>query len=157
IEQVSWLTPSGEPVTAELLPPMVKGGGSMVMPARERRRRLSDELFRMITEESYTFWEPIHRMFLARDLTRRDIRELVQCGLRETRGSYRGLVTLFNMPESDYKKFMNFLGTHGCRPEFRDFRNTVTTPEPTRSPLMPEFASADPRSANVRAARPERV
>ena len=48
-------------------------------------------------------------MFLARDLTRHDVRELVQCGLRETRGNYRGVVTLFNLPESDYKKFMNFL------------------------------------------------
>jgi Transcriptional regulator containing PAS, AAA-type ATPase, and DNA-binding domains len=60
IEQVSWLTPPGELVTADLLPPMVRGGGTMLTPTRERRRRLSDELFRMITEEGYTFWEPIH-------------------------------------------------------------------------------------------------
>ena len=145
IEQVSWLAASGEPVTADLLPMMIRSGGNMLMPTRERRRRLSDELFRMIIEEGYTFWEPIHRMFLARDLTRRDIRELVHRGLRETRGSYRTLVPLFNMPESDYKKFMNFLGTHSCRPESRDFR-TTTAPEPSRSPLVPQFAAPEPRS-----------
>src|SRR5215207_665206 len=77
IEQVSWLTPPGEPVTAAHLPPLVTGGGTTLTPTRERRRRLSDELFRMITQEGHTFWEPIQRMFLARDLTRRDIRELV--------------------------------------------------------------------------------
>jgi len=157
IEQVSWLTPAGEPVTADLLPPMVRGGGSIVMPARERRRRLSDELFRMITEESYTFWEPIHRMFLARDLTRRDIRELVYRGLRETHGSYRALVTLFNMPESDYKKFMNFLGTHGCRPESRDVRNTTTAPEANRPPLVPPFPVAKSTSSRTPGTPPERV
>jgi len=142
IEQVSWLTAPDEPVTADLLPPMVRsgGGGTTLMPMRERRRRLADELYRMITQEGYSFWEPIQRMFLARDLTRRDIRELVQLGLREAHGRYRGVVKLFNMPESDYKKFMNFLGTHGCRPEMRDFRNGTAAPEPSRPPLVPEFA-----------------
>ncbi|HJZ77936.1 MAG TPA: sigma 54-interacting transcriptional regulator [Vicinamibacterales bacterium] len=157
IEQVSWLTPPGEPVTADLLPTMVRGGGAIVTPARERRRRLSDELFRMITEESYTFWEPIHRMFLARDLTRRDIRELVYRGLRETRGSYRALVTLFNLPESDYKKFMNFLGTHGCRPESRDVRNPPAASEAFRSPLVPPIAGPEPRSPRAPAPRSDRA
>jgi transcriptional regulator with PAS, ATPase and Fis domain len=157
IEQVSWLAAPGEPVTADLLPTIVRTGGNMLMPTRERRRRLSDELFRMISEEGYTFWEPIHRMFLARDLTRRDIRELVYRGLQETRGSYRTLVPLFNMPESDYKKFMNFLGTHNCRPESRDFRNTTTPREPSRSPLVPQFAPVEPRSPRESDTRSEHV
>ena len=156
IEQVSWLTPPGEPVTAAHLPPLVAGGGTTLTPTRERRRRLSDELFRMITQEGHTFWEPIQRMFLARDLTRRDVRELVQRGLRETRGSYRAVVTLFNLPESDYKKFMNVLCTHGCRPEVRDFRNTVTAPEPNRPPLVPEFAVRE-RQAGLPANHSERA
>jgi len=157
IEQVFWLTPLGEPVTAAHLPPLVAGGGTTLTPTRERRRRLSDELFRMITQEGHTFWEPIQRMFLARDLTRRDVRELVQRGLRETRGSYRAVVTLFNLPESDYKKFMNFLCTHGCRPEFRDFRNTVTAPEPNRPPLVPEFAVRERQAAGLPANHSERA
>jgi transcriptional regulator with PAS, ATPase and Fis domain len=157
MEQITWLASPGEPVTAAQLPPFVRGGGPILMPTRERRRRLSDELFKMVTQDGYTFWEPIQRMFLARDLTRRDIRELVQRGLRETRGSYRGVVALFNLPESDYKKFMNFLSTHNCRPEFRDFRNPATIPEPDRPALVPEFAIPERQAPGVREARPERV
>ena len=157
IEQVTWLTSPGEPVTAAQLPPVVRGGGTIIVPTRERRRRLSDELFRMVTKDGYTFWEPIQRMFLARDLTRRDVRELVQCGLRETRGSYRGVVTLFNLPESDYKKFMNFLSTHNCRPEFRDFRNSATVPQPTWPVLMPEFGVPERQAPVATNTPPERV
>jgi DNA-binding NtrC family response regulator len=127
MEQVTWLALPGQPVTVAQLPAVVKGGGttSLMAPARERRRQLADELFKLVTVEGYNFWEPVHQLFLARDLTRHDIRELVRCGLRVTRGNYRGIPALFNLPDSDYKKFMNFLATHDCRPDFREFRSTT--------------------------------
>jgi hypothetical protein len=28
------------------------------------------------------------------------------------------------MPAEDYKRFMNFLATHDCRAQFREFRNS---------------------------------
>ena len=105
------------------------------MPARERRRQLADELFHLVTVGGYDFWEPVHRLFLARDLTRHDIRELVRCALRVTRGNYRGVPALFNIADSDYKKFMNFLSTHDCRPDFREFRNPSPEPSPSRRVL----------------------
>jgi hypothetical protein len=58
-----------------------------------------------------------------RDITRHDIRQLVERGLCATTGNYRALLELFRMPQEDYKRFMNFLATHDCRAEFRDFRN----------------------------------
>jgi hypothetical protein len=67
------------------------------------------------------------------------------------------VVTLFNLPESDYKKFMNFLLTHNCRPEFREFRNAATMPAPERPALVPEFALPERQASAVRDARPERV
>jgi DNA-binding NtrC family response regulator len=130
MEQVTWLASPGEPVTVAQLPPVVKGGGgTLLTPAPERRRQLADELFRLVTVGGYDFWEPVHRLFLARDVTRHDIRELVRCGLRMTRGNYRGVPALFNIPDSDYKKFMNFLATHDCRPDFREFRSPTSNPE----------------------------
>jgi DNA-binding NtrC family response regulator len=134
MEQVTWLASPGEPVTVAQLPAVVKGGGTNTFtPARERRRQLADELFRLVTVGGYDFWEPVHRLFLARDLTRHDIRELVRCGLRVTGGNYRGIPALFNIPHTDYKKFMNFLSTHDCRPDFREFRSVTANPEPSAS------------------------
>jgi len=52
----------------------------------------------------------VHPLFLDRDLTRHDLRELVKRGLAATRGNYQALVRLFRMPDSDYKRFLNFLG-----------------------------------------------
>ena len=48
-------------------------------------------------------------MFLARHITRHDLRELVRLGLRESRGRYKSMLTLFGMPPSDYPRFMKLL------------------------------------------------
>ena len=93
---------------------------------RERRRQRADDLFKALTEGSFSFWEHVHPLFLDRDLTRHDLRELVRRGLAATRGNYQAVVRLFGMPDSDYKRFLNFLGTHGCVVDFREFR----TPAP---------------------------
>ena len=53
------------------------------------------------------------------------MRELVRRGLATTRGNYRALLKLFGMPNSDYKRFLNFLAAHDCRADFREFRNGV--------------------------------
>jgi DNA-binding NtrC family response regulator len=148
MEQVTWLASAGEPVTVAQLPAVVRGGGTTMMPARERRRQLADELFRLVTEGGYDFWEPVHRLFMARDLTRHDIRELVRLGLRVTGGNYRGIPALFNIDDSDYKKFMNFLATHDCRPDFREFRGATTSPEPPRRREL--FADLPPPQHSVR-------
>ena len=64
-------------------------------------------------------------MFLARDITRHDLRELVRRGLRESRGRYKSMLTLFGMPISDYRRFMNFLAAHGCGVGVREFREAA--------------------------------
>ena len=139
MEQAIWLASPGEPLSAAQLPPLINVAGVAPTLVVERRLGLADELFLMMTEGKYTFWEPIHGMFLARDLTRHDIRELVRCGLRLTRGNYRSVLPLFNIPDSDYKKFMNFLSTHGCRVPFREFRNPTANPSRRRRPSVPEL------------------
>jgi len=123
IEQIVWLAHDAGPIDVRQLPAIITTTGSAVLPPQERRRQVADELFRAIVSGGYSFWEHIHPLLLNRDITRHDIRELVQRGLRMSRGNYRSLLRLFGMPPEDYKRFMNFLSTHGCRPEFREFRN----------------------------------
>ena len=61
-----------------------------------------------------SFWAIVHRPFKARELTRADLAALVDQGLRHTRGSYRALIHLFNMPPTDYKRFHAFLYQQNC-------------------------------------------
>jgi hypothetical protein len=47
---------------------------------------------------------------------------LIRKGLIQTGGSYRRLVRLFNIPETDYKRFMDFLRRHRCNVDYRQYR-----------------------------------
>ena len=129
IERLIW-TSASETVGLEDLPArLLPGRSEAVLPLRERRRQRADDLFKALTEGSFSFWEHVHPLFLDRDLTRHDLRELVRRGLAATRGNYQAVVRLFGMPDTDYKRFLNFLGTHACVVDFREFR----TPAPRES------------------------
>jgi len=60
------------------------------------------------------FWSVVGQAFKARELTRADLIALIDRGLTETRGSYRALLALFNLPEGDYKRFHAFLYQQRC-------------------------------------------
>jgi transcriptional regulator with PAS, ATPase and Fis domain len=142
IEQMVWLAQPGVPVTLAQVPQTVRTSAqALLLPARERRRQVSDDLYQALVSGNYSFWVHIHPMFLNRDITRHDIRELLRRGLSITRGSYRGLLELFRIPPEDYKRFMNFLTTHGSRADFREFRNpnaeVSSGPRIVRAPLPP--------------------
>jgi DNA-binding NtrC family response regulator len=123
IERLVW-TVSGECQVADL-PRAVRmsaGAPPSVTPARERRRQTADHLYDGLVTGQYNFWTHVHPLFLQRDITRHDLRTLVRRGLNTTCGNYRALLTLFGMPQDDYKKFLNFLAAHDCRVDFRSFR-----------------------------------
>jgi transcriptional regulator with PAS, ATPase and Fis domain len=69
-----------------------------------------------------TFWACVVEPFRSHDLTRDDIRVLVQRGLDETHGSYRALLRIFNLPAEDYKRVLSFLRQHDCHVPFQRFR-----------------------------------
>ena len=90
VEQMTWLSASpDEALDVEHVPAIVKSTGQAILPTRERRRQVADELYQALVHGGYSFWEHIHPLFLSRDITRHDIRELVRRGLSVTRGSYR--------------------------------------------------------------------
>jgi transcriptional regulator with PAS, ATPase and Fis domain len=127
VEHAIWLN-TGSEITVQDLPEVLRTPVSRGGATRERRRQVADHLFDALMHGQYSFWDHVHPMFLDRDLTRHDIRELVSRGLRETRGNYRALLKLFGMPESDYHRFHNFLTAHACKVDFRNFRNGVDVP-----------------------------
>ena len=134
IEQSIWLAKDST-ITVEDLPESVRTPAAQKGAARERRHRVADQLFDALVQGQYSFWDHVHPLFLDRDLTRHDIRELVGRALRETKGNYRAVLRLLGMPEGDYHRFHNFLTAHACKVDFRDFRKSVDLP-PSRPPAL---------------------
>jgi len=122
VEQAVLMT-DRDVVDVDQLPMAVRATSPVLIPTRERRRQVADELYNAIVSAGYSFWDHIYPLFLSRDITRHDMRELVRRGLATTRGNYRALLKLFGMPAGDYKRFLNFLAAHDCRADFREFRN----------------------------------
>jgi transcriptional regulator with PAS, ATPase and Fis domain len=128
IEQVVAMT-AGETVMPEDLPSsLVSTALGTVAPSRERRRRIADDLYEALVTGQHDFWNYVQTLFLNRDITREDLREIVRRGLRTTGGSYRSLLPLFHIDASDYKRFLNFLAAHECRIDFREFRSSPSQP-----------------------------
>jgi len=82
----------------------------------------AEELSALMLKQNESFWAVIYPPFMSRDLTRADLRKIIQIGLEITNGNYRMLVQLFNMPTQDYKRFLSFLRKHDCHLPFQRFR-----------------------------------
>jgi transcriptional regulator with PAS, ATPase and Fis domain len=126
IEQLIWLSGGGV-VGLEHLPVSMRSEPGLLTPIADRPSRLADELYDALVKQSASFWEHVYPMFLARDITRHDLRELVRRGLRESKGRYKSMLTLFGMSSRDYRRFMNFLAAHDCGVGFREFRESASS------------------------------
>ncbi len=77
------------------------------------RRQIVEELFTRMVRQGEPFWSVVYDPFMARDLTREDLRSLVREGLSQTRGGYKAVAALFNVP-GDHKRLLSFLRKHDC-------------------------------------------
>jgi len=151
VEQIA-CTCTADEVSIGDLPEEIRSAPKGLLPKRERRRQLATELYDALVAGHYTFWDDIHVLFLSRDMTRNDLRQLLRHGLAATRGNYRALITMFGMPASDYKRFMNFLAAHDCVVDFREFRTAATAAGEVAIPidlLLPDRTSTVARSTRV--------
>jgi transcriptional regulator with PAS, ATPase and Fis domain len=92
------------------------------LPPVQQPRSASDQLTHRIIQGRESFWTAVYEPFMARDLTRDEVRATVQAGLQHSRGNYKMLLELFNMEPTDYKRFLNFLRKHQCHIPFQQFR-----------------------------------
>jgi transcriptional regulator with PAS, ATPase and Fis domain len=99
------------------------------------RPDVTEELYTRLTKDGESFWTTVYPLYMQRDITRTDVREVVRKGLEEARGSYKIVVRLFNMDQGDYKKFLNFLRKHQCQLPFKTYRDIdpATLGAPMRS------------------------
>ena len=93
-----------------------------VRSRRERRRTIAEDLFKKLTHERESFWTAVYPLYMNREITRGNVRDLVHKGLEESRGNYKIVMRLFNMEAGDYKRFLNFLRKHDCQLPFKEYR-----------------------------------
>jgi DNA-binding NtrC family response regulator len=79
-------------------------------------------LYERMTVDGESFWSVVYEPFMARDITREDLRALVTRGLQQTKGSFKLLVELFNVAPEDYKRLLSFLRKYQCHMPFQKFR-----------------------------------
>jgi len=91
-------------------------------PKRERRRTMADDLYKRMIDQRESFWATVYPLYMDREITRGNVREVVRRGLEEARGNYKIVARLFNMEPRDYKRFLNFLRKHDCQIPFKDYR-----------------------------------
>jgi DNA-binding NtrC family response regulator len=135
------LRSQGERTTVDMLPVEVRreaigrrtAAAASPAPDRAVVTNKPQVLFERMFKDRASFWSEIYEPFMARDLTRHDVREVVRFGLEHTRGNYKMLVSCFNMPPEDYKKFLNFLRKYQCHVPFQGFRMMPSAPARTAS------------------------
>ena len=116
------VTGCNEVVKLEDLPAELRGNRTLIRPRKERRRTVADDLYKRVVEERESFWTAVYPLYMNREITKTNVRDLVGKGLEEARGNYKIVARLFNMDSRDYKKFLNFLRKHECQVPFREYR-----------------------------------
>jgi transcriptional regulator with PAS, ATPase and Fis domain len=112
-----------ESVMPESLPMEIRMQQAIgLRPKRERRRTVADDLYKKLTEERESFWKVVYPLYMQREITRGNVRDLVRKGLEDARGNYKIVAKLFNMESRDYKRFLNFLRKHDCQLPFKEYR-----------------------------------
>jgi transcriptional regulator with PAS, ATPase and Fis domain len=112
-----------ETIGIDDLSPEIRTPGTFgVRPRRERRRTVADDLFKKLVDDRASFWDAVYPLYMNREITRNNVRELVHKGLEEARGNYKIVLRLFNMGAGDYKRFLNFLRKHDCQLPFKEYR-----------------------------------
>lgn len=123
------LRSSGQTIRPSDLPPDVAPSiprqGSRPQPvdvSPSARKSIAEELAGKMLRDGESFWSVVYPLFMARDLTRDDLRKIVKIGLENSSGNYRLLIRLFGMADEDYKRFLGFLRKHECHLPFQRFR-----------------------------------
>jgi transcriptional regulator with PAS, ATPase and Fis domain len=117
------VTGRNEVIQVDDLSPEIRARGDYnLRPRRERRRTVADDLFKKLIEDRESFWSAVYPLYMKREITRSNVRDVIHKGLQEARGNYKIVLRLFNMESTDYKRFLNFLRKNDCQLPFQEYR-----------------------------------
>ena len=114
----------GDVVCMKDLPPQLgQPARQLTTPGQEAAARsVGQTLYDEIVVGGKSFWSVVHGPFMARDITREDVREIIRLGLQQTLGDYRILAKFFHMQPAESRRFLNFLQTFSCNVPYHRFR-----------------------------------
>jgi DNA-binding NtrC family response regulator len=98
---------------ADLPREILSFGDGAPRPSAPVRSR-AELAFERMVRDGESFWTAVYAPFVARDLTRDDVRSLILRGLELTPGGYKALTHLFNIPATDCKRLLAFLRKYQC-------------------------------------------
>ncbi len=137
------LRDSNRPISALDLPLEIRGGecltvavsspGQVAAVEQPQPQGVAQHLWDKLIGGA-DFWETVQKPFRAHEVTRAELAALIDRGLQETRGSYRALVRLFNLPPSDYKRFHAFLYQQNCNLPVGPYRSDATGRPRSKTP-----------------------
>ena len=107
---------------------------------KEKINSRSQRLFKALVRGEADFEADVRERFLARDLSRLEVRGIISLGLASTDGSYRQLVRKFHLPEKITDASLPFSHTTNVKSIFA--RSEINRPL-----LDPRFARLDPLPA----------
>jgi transcriptional regulator with GAF, ATPase, and Fis domain len=123
------VTVHGGALRVEDLPAEIRAEGHIaVRPKRDRRRSVADDLMQRLIVQRESFWTAVYPLYMGREITRDQMREVIRRGLEQSRGNYKLLARMFNMEPQQYKRFLNFLRSHGCHIPYQEYRECSANP-----------------------------
>jgi DNA-binding NtrC family response regulator len=105
-----------------------------------------EPLFDRMVSGRDSFWSVVYEPFMSRDITRQQIREMVALGLERTSGDYRALAELFNIADTDFKRFVGLLRRYECHVALQSFRKRMMKVDTLRTIVAPFTGGAAPRA-----------
>jgi transcriptional regulator with PAS, ATPase and Fis domain len=113
---------SRDMITTADLPREVLSLSSAPSKAVDAPKRVDvDAVFGRMVRNGETFWTAVYEPFIARDLTRSDVRALVRQALTHSHGGYKAVASLFNVP-SEHRRLISFLRKYDCHVPEQEFR-----------------------------------
>lgn len=98
-------------------PQQILKQSSATMPLKREQNyeTFARQLFSSLIKGDNNFWNAVYKPYIDRELNKTEVRAVIQWGLEEVGsgyGSKRRLAQLFNIPDDDYKQFVDYLRNH---------------------------------------------
>ena len=84
----------------------------------------TENWFKDLVEGRENFWSHVHDRYKRRDISRERLLALIDFGLRKTRGQYKKMAAMLQIPKEEYHRFMDFLRRSQCLLDFRPYRKS---------------------------------
>lgn len=88
---------------------LILNNGLNLNEAKNSKYLESETLFRLMTNKGISFWDAVWIPYKKREITRQQLVEIIEIGLKTCNYSWKNLMQTFNLKPYEYKKFLNVM------------------------------------------------